>query len=111
MAKAKQRKKEQLDIAAQNFREGSHIVSNHPLFYPMWQEVTVRRTGNSKYPVDGFCYAASDGCILCNPKRRAEPEQWARMLAHCLLHFGMEHFKEKENPVIWNNGLSQAIRC
>jgi len=24
------------------------------------------------------------------------------VLAHCLLHLGMEHFKEKENPILWN---------
>jgi predicted metal-dependent peptidase len=102
MPNAKQRKKEQNDVATQKFRAGCQTVNSHPLFYALWKEVSVRRDENNKYPADGLCFATSDGYILCNPKRRAEPEQWARALAHCLLHLGMEHFQEKEQPVVWN---------
>ena len=110
MSKAKQRQKEQNDIAAQKFNTGCKMVSSHPLFYALWQEVSVRRDENSKYPADGLCFVASSGYILCNPKRRAEPEQWARALAHCLLHLGMEHFKEKEQPVLWNMACDCVIK-
>ena len=109
MSKAKQRQKEQLDIATQKFRAGCRMVDNHPLFYAMWQEAYVRRGENYKYPADGLCFVVSDGCILCNPKRRAEPEQWARALAHCLLHLGMEHFREKEQPVLWNRACDCVV--
>ena len=102
MSKAKQRKKEQHDIATQKFKAGCQMVNNHPLFYALWQEVSVRRDENNKYPTDGLCFVTSNGCILCNPKHRAEPEQWARAIAHCLLHLGMEHFKEKDHPALWN---------
>ena len=102
MPKAKHRQKEQHDIAAQKFYAGCKLVESHPLFYALWQDIYVRRDNNNKYPADGLCYATSDGYILCNPKQRAEPEQWARSLAHCLLHLGMEHFKEKEQPFLWN---------
>jgi len=109
MSKAKQRQKEQNDIAAQKFNAGCKMVSSHPLFYALWQEVSVRRDENSKYPADGLCFVTSNGYILCNPKRRAESEQWARALAHCLLHLGMEHFKEKEQPVLWNMACDCVI--
>ncbi|MCL2517434.1 MAG: hypothetical protein FWF15_02610 [Oscillospiraceae bacterium] len=102
MSKTKQRKKEQNDIATQKFKAGCQMVNSHPLFYALWKEVSVRRDENNKYPENGLCFTTSDGYILCNPKRRAESEQWARALAHCLLHLGMEHFKEKEQPILWN---------
>ena len=102
MSKAKQHKKEQNDIATQNFSAGCQIVNNHPLFYTLWKAASLRRSESNKYPEEGLCFATSDGYVLCNPKRRAAPEQWARALAHSLLHLGMEHFKEKEQPVLWN---------
>ena len=102
MSKAKERKKEQQDIATQKFRAGCQMLNSHPLFYAMWQAVGVRREENKRYPADGLCFVTSDGYILCNPKQRAEPEQWAHALAHCLLHLGMEHFREKEQPFLWN---------
>ena len=85
------------------------MVETHPLFYALWHNVYVRRDEYYKYPTDGLCLATSDGCIICNPKRRAEPEQWARALAHCLLHFGMEHFKDKEHPALWNMACDLVI--
>ena len=109
MSKAKQRQKEQYDIATQNFKAGCQIIDSHPLFYALWQEIVVRRSDNNKYPADGFCFITNNGYILCNPKRRAEPEQWARALAHCLLHLGMEHFKEKEQPILWNTACDCVI--
>ncbi|MCL2538731.1 MAG: hypothetical protein FWE66_00175 [Oscillospiraceae bacterium] len=102
MSKAKQHKKEQNDIATQKFRAGCRMVNDHPLFFALWNRVGLRRDEYNKYPENGVCFVTGDGYILCNPKRRAEPEQWARALAHCLLHLGMEHFKDKEHPVMWN---------
>lgn len=102
MSKAKQRQKDQYDIATQNFNKGYSFVNNHPLFYPMMHEATVCRDESNNYPENGLTFVTKDGYIMCNPKRRAEPEQWARALAHCLLHLGMEHFQVKEQSVIWN---------
>ena len=102
MSKAKQRQKVQYDIATQNFNTGCSLVNKHPLFYPIMYAVTVRRDENNNYPEDGLACVTKDGYILCNPKRRAEPEQWARALAHCLLHLGMVHFQVKDQPAKWN---------
>jgi len=74
MSKAKQKKKEQHDIATQKFQEGLQMVEKHPLFHPLLQEVYIWRNEEGKYPENGLATAASDGYIYCNPKRRAEPE-------------------------------------
>ena len=101
MTKAK-KNKQQHDIASQNFSAGYKIVHNHPLFYPLLDEAYVRRNENNKYPENGLAFVTSDGDIICNPKFRAEPGEWSRTIAHCLLHLGMEHFQKKEHPLEWN---------
>lgn len=102
MSKIKQRQKDQYDIATQNFNTGYSLVKHHPLFYPLMQEATVHRGEGYNYPENGLAIVIKDGHILCNPKLRAEPGQWARALAHCLLHLGMEHFQVKEQAILWN---------
>jgi len=92
------------DIALQKFSAGYKMVEQHPLFGMLLRHTSVARNENRRYPYPeyGLAIAESDGCIGCNPNCRAEPEQWARALAHCLLHLGMEHFKEKDRPIEWN---------
>ena len=104
MLKTKQRHKEQNDIALQNYRAGLQLVDNHPLFRKLLQNADVHRRDGCGVPIpeDGLTVSRCGGDIFCHPKRRAEPEQWARALAHCLLHLGMEHFQEKERPILWN---------
>jgi len=99
---AKSSKKAQVDIATQNFQAGYKIVESHPLFQPLLYKANVWRESRHEYPENGFAMVTEGGRILCNPKRRAEPGQWARVIAHCLIHLGMGHFRNKENPVDWN---------
>lgn len=101
MAKAKKNKL-QPDIATRNFNAGCQMVHAHPLFYPLLNTANVWRYENSKYPKNGLAFVTNDGYILCNPKCRAEPGDWARAIAHCLLHLAMEHFQKKEHPLEWN---------
>ena len=99
----KAKKKTQIDIATQNFRAGIEIVETHPLFKGLLNEAHIRRETSQAYPEGGLAIVTKGGRIICNPKRRAEPNQWARVIAHCLIHLGMGHFQNKENPVDWNN--------
>lgn len=94
--------KEQNDIALQKFNAGCKQLQLHPLFGILLQNAHVTRNDNGRYPKDGLAIVSGNGDIYCNPVRRAEPAQWARVIAHCLLHLGMEHFQEKEHPTEWN---------
>jgi len=102
MSKARQRQKEQDDIATRQFMAGQKLVSSHPLFFPLLQMVHLRRHEVYPYPENGLAVVTNSGNIYCNPKCRAEPEEWARAFAHCLLHLALDHFKEKEQPYLWN---------
>ncbi|MDR1439134.1 MAG: hypothetical protein LBJ10_03720, partial [Clostridiales bacterium] len=102
MKKAKRRKGAAQDGAEQNCIAGSQLVSSYRLFYPLSHAAWIRREENSRCPEDGLCFAYSDGVIVCNPNKRAEPAEWARAIAHCLLHLGMGHFAEHEQAALWN---------
>jgi predicted metal-dependent peptidase len=101
-SKAKLRAREQNDIALRNFQAGYKIVSRHPIFAALLEHADVVRQENAPFPRDGLAKVSRRGMIYCHPKTRAEPEVWARALAHCLLHLGLEHFAEKGSAVCWN---------
>jgi predicted metal-dependent peptidase len=101
-SQSKKRAKEQQDVALRQFREGCQMVARHPVFAPMWEHAHVFRAEDiHRCPREGLAIVARNGYIYCNPKLRAEPDVWARVLAHCLLHLGLEHFQEKKSPLEW----------
>jgi len=109
MSKSKQKNEVQIDIATQNFNEGYQLAFEHPIFFHLIRSANIQRKNNRNYPEQGLCFVTVYGGILCNPRRRADPQQWARALAHCVLHLGMDHFQEKENPVLWNIACDCAV--
>lgn len=101
-SKSKQKAKGQNNIALQNFNQGLEMVTKHPLFSPLLSYAHIRTREGLSWSKDGYAKVMSNGIISCNAKRRAAPEEWARVIAHCLLHLGMEHFVEKDNMTAWN---------
>ena len=94
--------KEQNDVALKNFNDGREKLEKHPIFAPLMSYATVHRHETAPYAAEGLAIVSVDGAIYCHPTRRASPEEWMRSIAHCLLHLGLEHFKEQENQVAWN---------
>jgi predicted metal-dependent peptidase len=95
---------ESLDIATKNFIEAQEYISKHPMFAPLATHANIyRRDHNDNLcPETGWAIVTKDGSIHIHPKRRAETDEWIYVLAHCLLHLGFGHFKEKENKTYWN---------
>ncbi len=102
--KSKTRK---LDPASANFQLGMAIIWAHPIFETLHRHTHVWRTDDDT----NLCLAegwatierrAYMAAIHVHPTRRAEPEEWAYVLAHCLLHLGFGHFQVRENPRAWN---------
>lgn len=82
-------------------RLGKEMVASHPLFAPLSTRASFVEGANSSCPPDGWALVTSRGIIhLAN--RRAEAAEWARVIGHCLLHLGFEHFQERENEQAWN---------
>jgi hypothetical protein len=90
------------DIAAENFWQGEAMLTHHPLFEPLSLHAhIVRREGNA-CPPDGWAVVTTNGAMHVHPTRRGSPEEWAYVLAHCLLHLGFGHCVAPEDPLAWN---------
>jgi predicted metal-dependent peptidase len=91
------------DPATAAYNEALGQVFGHPLFEPMfyWGRIT-RREGNA-CPEDAYAVVDSHGTVHVHPKKRLDVEEWIYVLAHCLLHLGLGHFREKpEDERAWN---------
>lgn len=100
MAK-KSRSGSTVDISAENFRQGLILVSMHPIFGRLLNNVNVYRQEH-KCPPDGWAVAHSSGAIYAHSKRVADSREWAYVIAHCLLHFAFDHFQTKQHQKEWN---------
>ena len=99
----------QNDVALENYKAGLSLVENHPIFYSLYRGGCIFRREGCRYPPKGLAWVYSDGTIHCHPKARVAPEEWARAIAHCLLHLGFGHFKEQGDPVLWNAACDIAV--
>lgn len=99
------------DPASLAFDAGIKSLEQHPLTAPLLHAARVVRNKDQPWPYGdaAWCVVTPAGTIRCNPKRRGTPEDWARAIAHDLLHLGLEHFQEKANPRLWNAACDVAV--
>ncbi|WP_395298454.1 hypothetical protein ACF9IK_02805 [Kitasatospora hibisci] len=62
-------------------------------------------------PEDGWAVVDSAGYVHVNVRRRAEPAEWAWVLAHCLLHLGFGHVPAAGTPRKAGDAYELAARC
>lgn len=99
MAKKKKRK---IDPAAETFHTALNLLNDIPILGPLYSQVVVLRHEGGKCPPQGWAVVTSNGEIHVQPARRAEPEEWVYIAAHCLLHLGFGHFREQDDYFLWN---------
>jgi len=92
---------DQNNPARKSLTLGTQLVAQHPLFAELWSRTRLLTGDASACPADGWAIVTARGEIHVSG-RRAEPEEWAYVLAHCLLHLGFDHFKVHENEQLWN---------
>jgi predicted metal-dependent peptidase len=95
-------KKNAVDPATRAFNDGAAIVSNHPLFAPLYHRTHISRQKNNFCPAGGWAVVLENGIIHTHATRRGEPEEWAYVLAHALLHLAFGHFRVGEKSLDWN---------
>ncbi|MFI5344046.1 MAG: hypothetical protein ACHQUC_07490 [Chlamydiales bacterium] len=100
------------DSATEAFNLGCAMVKAHPIFRPLLSHAHIIRSTNSQNlcPRDGWAVVDSNGWIYAHPTRRGTSDEWAYIIAHCLLHLGFEHlFTEKSNEAAWNVACDYVI--
>ncbi|NBI27458.1 vWA domain-containing protein [Chengkuizengella marina] len=95
-------KKQKVDIASVHFLKANLYIENHPMFSPLVTHANIFREENTPYPPNGWAVVSKKGNIYTNPNKKGGIDEWIYILAHCLLHLGFGHFKEKENKQYWN---------
>lgn len=97
------------DLATRHFQAALTNLRQHPMFAPLIWRTFVHRNEYSRCPPDGWALVASDGSIHAHQSRRAAPEEWIYVLAHCLLHLGLEHFQTRNNPRAWQAACDYVV--
>ncbi len=97
----KDEKKRGADPATEAFEKAVEKVRAHPIFGLLMWRVSVFRREGTPYPNNGWAVVGPGGTIYAHPKRRGSVDEWAYVLAHCLLHLGLGHFKNVPEPIAW----------
>jgi predicted metal-dependent peptidase len=88
------------DQATENRRRGLYLIRWHPLFAPLAQQAFWHADEDDDphgCPPDGWAVVTSLGHVCLHRDRRGEPEEWAWVTAHCLLHLGFGHLTEQHH--------------
>ncbi|MEV7926510.1 MULTISPECIES: DUF2201 family putative metallopeptidase [unclassified Kitasatospora] len=98
------------DPGAEVFAEGVRLLRQNPAFDAVPADFC-RRDDCGLAPPGGWAVVDSDGTVHVNPRRRAEPEEWAWVLAHCLLHLGFGHVPAARGIRVQPDVYEEAARC
>ncbi|WSV65605.1 hypothetical protein OG538_00990 [Streptomyces sp. NBC_01013] len=99
------------DPAAEAFAAGLAMVKRNPAFAAVEASVC-RQTACELTPAGGLAAVTSNGTIHLHPTRRADPAEWAWVLAHCLLHLGFGHLPASaDDPREQPDRFDLAARC
>lgn len=99
--KKTEKNKPKSKIREQNLQSGYALVHAHPLFDPIMDHVCLSAFEHESLSHDGWLVMRSSGVFHANRKRLAEPEEWAYVIAHAVLHLVFDHFKVQEHPIEW----------
>lgn len=98
------------DPGAEAFAEGLQLLRRNPALAALRADVCRTETCTTA-PPNGWAVADSNGTLHVNPRRRAEPEEWAWVLAHCLLHLGFGHLPGARGTRTQPDAHQAAARC
>ncbi|WP_224280020.1 hypothetical protein [Streptomyces sp. LS1784] len=98
------------DPGAEAFAEGLRLLRRNPALAALRADIC-RTEDCTTAPPDGWAVADSNGTLHVNPRRRAEPEEWAWVLAHCLLHLGFGHLPGARGTRTQPDAHQAAARC
>jgi predicted metal-dependent peptidase len=107
--KANKKEKEVTKHREENHVLGYQMVWQHPMFYLLDSYTHFQDWGPNSCPRNGLVVVSDQGGLYINPKTDAAPPEWAYAFAHCLLHLGMSHFEQRENPLAWNIACDLVI--
>lgn len=100
----------------QLFHQGFSSIQGHKLFTYLDGEIYMKP--NKEYGKKGLAVVDKNGKIYVNTSVSIPPDQWAYIIAHCLLHLAFGHFDNDKiprdeygnfNPALWNKACDIYI--
>lgn len=91
-----------------DFAKGCALARKHPLLRDILERSQLigpdsyGEDPSSYLDRDGWAAVSGSGKIYVNSKRRGSPEEWAYVLAHCVLHLGLGHTAPRGSQDEWN---------
>ncbi|MGW4890972.1 vWA domain-containing protein [Kitasatospora sp. NPDC004240] len=98
------------DPAAEAFTQGLEMLYRNTAFASLRPGIC-RDEDCEVRPADGWAVVDSVGTVHVDPRRRAEPAEWAWVLAHCLLHLGFGHVPSAKGRRVQPDAYETAARC
>ncbi|MGZ8244236.1 vWA domain-containing protein [Methylomagnum sp.] len=78
------------------------LILDHPVLVPLARQVSIRPDVGHSYVAEAAWLTVSPrGAVYLHPKRRAEPEEWARLLALALTCLGFGLVRGREPQAVW----------
>ena len=89
--------------AQEAFQAGCGLVKQNPVLGSLMERADVHFDDSYPMAREDWAWVTSNGVIYANTHRRAQPQEWAYVLAHCLLHLALGHIREdREGDPLWN---------
>ncbi|KEY58937.1 hypothetical protein [Serratia sp. DD3] len=91
-------------------RAGINLISNHPLFMPMWRSVYTHFDDKHQYVSSkGWLTVSPRGHFYFNAQRRLTPVQWARMIAQALVALGFGLVQQRSPQQLWELAALKTV--
>ncbi|MER6239676.1 hypothetical protein ABT185_26995 [Streptomyces clavifer] len=102
---------DETDRATEAFAAGLALLNRNPAFAAVPLSCC-RKTRCALTPAGGLAVVTSGGFVHAHPTKRAEPAEWAWVLAHCVLHLGFGHLPASaDDPRAQPDRYEVAARC
>ncbi|GCF10552.1 vWA domain-containing protein [Dictyobacter arantiisoli] len=104
------RKKGQVhnDLVQDNRTLGERIMKSSRIFSGVGDSIHV--APSEICPRDGWAVVSNTGSIYVHPTRPGDPQEWAYVFAHCILHLTFEHFRPDYRQK-WQQEWNTACDC
>ncbi len=97
------KKRQAVNPALEAFQAGCGLVMQNPVLGPLIKEASVHFDDSYPMARTDWAWITSDGDLYANSHRRASPQEWAYVVAHCLLHLALGHIQEdRDGDPVWN---------
>ncbi|MDD7184310.1 MAG: hypothetical protein PUH54_01345 [Oscillospiraceae bacterium] len=104
MAKTNKKADDKLSPGERNLNEGIKIIENHQLFGKL--DITLQTAKKDVLSKGTSAISDEDGFIILNKYENHSPQEWAYIIAHCMLHLCFDNFEEfrknQYDKKLWN---------